>query len=579
MKMVELSRRPFHPSAVAACLASLLALIGSPALWAQCTDTDNDGFFYEAGCGTPQDCNDADPNTNPDAPEVCDGYDNDCDGGIDNDPGCDTTCDSPEKIGDDVGVTNDSFVSYDPDIIWNGSDEYGLVFIDDRDSEDREAFFQRLNAAGEKIGADTRMTDPPDPAGFPRLTWTGSHYGIVWHNDPGDGAVFARVDSLGTKIGDNVQVGDPGESQMSAITWTGREYGIAFEDYRDIFIFGSEIYFARIDASGVMIDEVRVTFSEPALSLSPDMVWAGSEYGLVWYGGKDGNNEIYFVRLDTSGNKIGTEVRVTNDPASSNFPRIVWTGTEFGVVWLDERDNREVYFARLDSSGTKIGSDVRVTNNPDFAQYLDIAWTGSEFGVVWAEGGEILFARLDSSGTKIGGDLRLTNDPDRPLYPSITWTGSTYGVAWSDRPDGHTEIYFVRIGCNCSTDGDGDGFFVCDDCDDLDSTIWSTPSEVQNLQFAADKETLSWTEPAEPGAPVSDLVYDTLRSEDPTDFDLGAACIESDDGSDMMAVDSEMPLPGTRFHYLVRAENACPSSEGSLGTDSGGLSRIARTCD
>ena len=97
MKMVELSRRPFHPSVVAACLVSLLALIGSPALWAQCTDTDNDGFFYEAGCGTAQDCNDADPNTNPDAPEVCDGYDNDCDGAIDNDPGCNTACDSPDE--------------------------------------------------------------------------------------------------------------------------------------------------------------------------------------------------------------------------------------------------------------------------------------------------------------------------------------------------------------------------------------------------------------------------------------------------------------------------------------------------
>ncbi len=51
----------------------------------QCSDFDGDGWpgHDPVFCPSGRDCNDNDPNTNPDAPESCDGFDNDCDGVID----------------------------------------------------------------------------------------------------------------------------------------------------------------------------------------------------------------------------------------------------------------------------------------------------------------------------------------------------------------------------------------------------------------------------------------------------------------------------------------------------------------
>lgn len=49
----------------------------------ECVDYDGDGYYSEAGCGTEVNCDDFYWNTYPGADERCDGWDNDCDGDVD----------------------------------------------------------------------------------------------------------------------------------------------------------------------------------------------------------------------------------------------------------------------------------------------------------------------------------------------------------------------------------------------------------------------------------------------------------------------------------------------------------------
>ncbi len=114
-----------------------------------------------------------------------------------------------------------------------------------------------------------------------------------------------------------------------------------------------------------------------------------------------------------------------------------------------------------------------------------------------------------------------------------------------------------------------------DDCDDANAQIWGTPGEARGLLFT-DAQSFSWTPPASLGGLA--VVYDALRTANPADFVGAATCVESNDGSNTIAVDASLPAAGTAFFYLVRAENACPSGQGVLGTNSSGTAISGRNC-
>ncbi len=118
-------------------------------------------------------------------------------------------------------------------------------------------------------------------------------------------------------------------------------------------------------------------------------------------------------------------------------------------------------------------------------------------------------------------------------------------------------------------DGDLDGFEAPLDCDDADANNWLIPGEVPELLFD-DPVLLGWMPAADPGGALP--TYTVLRSEDPADFGgPGVICLDPL-GLDLQATDTDSPLSGQLFSYLVRAVNGC--GEGPLG-----FGRVGISCD
>ena len=300
-------------------------------VFAQCSDADDDGYFYEGGCGTDPDCNDASASSHPGAAESCDGFDNDCDSTPDNSPDCHRQCSLPGELGSELRTIILEY-SLEPKLARTGSG-FGLAWEDFQDG-DYEIFFTVLDPGGMQISPVVQITNNSFPDFGPSLVWTGAQFGLAWSGGQREAHYkqFARLATDGAPIGASTAVTtSPRNSMLPSLVWNGHGYGVAWYDYRD-------------DPAGY-------------------------------------RDEIYFARLDAVGNKIGSDVRVTATCTSAEYPSLGWSGTEYGLAWHDYRDPTplccsEIYFARLDPLGTHHGSQVRITNAPGFSAFPTLVSAG-----------------------------------------------------------------------------------------------------------------------------------------------------------------------------------------------------------
>ncbi|MDI7266706.1 MAG: MopE-related protein [Myxococcota bacterium] len=376
--------------------------------------------------------------------ETCNGLDDDCDG----------VTDWADRLGVDVQLTTAGGRAQLPEIAWNGAG-YGLVFYDGR-SGAWDLYFTRLSAIGAREIPDVQLTSTVEPSIEPAIVWTGTGYGIAWQEGaygPAAEIYFARLNTAGALLSGPTRITTAsGCSRRPSIVWTGTEYAILWNDDRD----GNwEIYLARVSSAGAKIGaDIRVT-NDTARSYCRGgaLTWTGTQFGVAWTDDRWGNLEIMFARLDNTGTRIGSELRVTADTNASNSPSIVWAGSSaFGLAWGDSFDgDSEVYFARIAADGTPIGSWRRISNAAGDSLDPRLAWGGRHFAVAWydrRDGNlEIYGARISASGVRAGPEVRITTSAGNSAYPVPAGIDPVFGVAWYDDRSGSWEVYFNRLGC------------------------------------------------------------------------------------------------------------------------------------
>jgi hypothetical protein len=108
-----------------------------------------------------------------------------------------------------------------------------------------------------------------------------------------------------------------------------------------------EIYYKRSTDGGATWEaDVRLT-NAPGPSQRPSIAVSGNSLYVVWFDGRDGNDEVYHKASHNGGRSWGPDERLTDDPADSIRPAVSVSHSSVHVVWSDGRDgNAEIYYKR-----------------------------------------------------------------------------------------------------------------------------------------------------------------------------------------------------------------------------------------
>jgi hypothetical protein len=181
----------------------------------------------------------------------------------------------------------------------------------------------------------------------------------------------------------------------------------------------------------------------------PNLVWTGSEYGMCWIDGATSTAQTRFMILSADATERVASFRVDGTLGNNYEARVSWTGSRYGVFWRHGATDLDIHFNLITPEGSVAPTEVHSVENTHASMQPRPAWSGSEFGIGWSDdrhgSNQPYFVRLDPDGIAIGTDIRISLHGGTGNLDSLVWTGSEYAAAWTESTTGLFVGYFNTI--------------------------------------------------------------------------------------------------------------------------------------
>lgn len=378
---------------------------------------------------------------------------------------------------DGISISTSMRDQQHPAVVFDGSD-FLVVWDDYRSGSNYDVYGARMTSDGivldgNGIAISTSMRNQQ----YPAVTSDGTNSFVVWHDyriDVDADIYGARVSTTGLVLdaaGRAISTG-AGAQQYPAVAFDGADYLAVWQDNRE---YGDwDICGARVAITGTVIDPSGIIVSTSANDeSSPAVVFAGGDYLAVWEDSRNGDDlDIYGARVDTAGETIDEGgIPISNAANGEHAPAVAFSGTNYLVVWQDRRNGSDydIYGMRVTPEGeNEDGTGISVSSAAEGQQSPAVAFDGTNYLVVWQDNRDyghwdIYGARVSPEGEVLDADgIAISAALDGQYSPAIAFDGTNYLVVWEDSRNGGTYAYDI-YGARVTTSGvvlDGTGIAI-----------------------------------------------------------------------------------------------------------------------
>jgi hypothetical protein len=295
----------------------------------------------------------------------------------------------------------------------------------------------RLSRAGQVLDpTGIAISVAPRTAGAgTSVAFDGTNYLVVWTYEEQDGDVYgARVSRAGVVLDpEGIRISPAVGTQSGAsLAFDGMNYLVAFADNRDGIL---NVSGARVSRGGVVRDPTSFPISRNPGTVSA-VGFDGTNHLVVW-SAPGSDYDIEAARVTRAGAvRDGIPISVSTSANNQTAPDVVFDGTDYFVVWQDNRSgSADIYGARVAPGGTlRDGAGILIAGGIEGQVTPAVVFDGTNVAVVWQQnlfegiGVGLAFVRPDGSVSLpvvlAGGDSQ------RPLAPDIAFDGTNYLVVW-----------------------------------------------------------------------------------------------------------------------------------------------------
>ncbi|HVU05162.1 MAG TPA: hypothetical protein VHE30_25610 [Polyangiaceae bacterium] len=280
--------------------------------------------------------------------------------------------------------------------------------------------------------------------------FNGTNYLVLWSDGRNGGS-----DIYGSRISPSGTLLDPSAIEVSrgvgghslvAVASNGHDFFGVWDDSRQSSSY-LVIYGARITASGSVQDVLGIPITTVAndFQQNPSVASDCTNYLVVWDDGRNfatTGNDIYAARVDGTGTVLDPAgIPINTAAGDQSTPRVAYDGSVFFVIW-DNKQNRDVRGVRVDSTGAVLDATPVIlgTNRPQYPMPTSLAGGTGNFvaTMVTLAGNNVdprVYTYLVGNDGKSQGGVIVSKAPTNSTEFNSTataWDGTQFWTAFDD---------------------------------------------------------------------------------------------------------------------------------------------------